>query len=791
MKKLVLGLVLFFGLCCLGVLAGGIGVYFWAVKDLPKIKTITDYNPPLTSTVFSRNNEVLGYLSRENRFLRPLSKMPPHVPDAFLAAEDASFYEHPGIDLMGIVRAAIKNLMAGDIVQGGSTITQQVIKSLLLTPERSYKRKLKEAILAYRLEKNLDKDEILTIYLNQIYFGHSAYGIEAAARTYFAKHASDLSLAEAALLAALPKAPSHYDPYKRPGKAKIRQTAILRHMLELDWIDAERYGQALEESLDYASMPDPSWSIGASFLEEVRRWLLVEFGEEATYGGGLKVYTTVDLKHQQAAEASLRKGLEASTRRRGWRGPIEHLPEEHYPGFLEKASENKAAPGPDEWFRVLVQEVSKDGAEVFFQDQEGWIDVASMGWCRPLDPAKAPEEVPQIKDARQVLKPGDVVWAAMAPEQKEGEAGLLLELRQKPVVEGALISLLPQNGDVLAMVGGYSFEQSQFNRATQARRQTGSAFKPIVYSAALDNGMTPASVLLDAPVVYTDKSTQTTWKPENYEMTSFGPTLLRTALVSSRNLVTIRVARQIGIDTVIQRARQLQLEAEFPRNLSVSLGSASVSLLNLCEAYSAFPRGGSTVEPRLVVKVEDAWGQTLYTGKPAPHQAISRQTAYIITYLMQQVVQHGTGWRVKALNRPVAGKTGTTDDQKDAWFMGFAPYLLTGVFVGFDEPRPMGKYETGSRAAAPIWLGYRQAVEEAYPVQDFKRPPGVVMARIDAKNGLLAGPGSEKTYVLPFKAGTQPTKISPAGRAGNQQEPGRDGVEEEAQDGEAMLKEIF
>jgi penicillin-binding protein 1A len=298
-------------------------------------------------------------------------------------------------------------------------------------------------------------------------------------------------------------------------------------------------------------------------------------------------------------------------------------------------------------------------------------------------------------------------------------------------------------------------------------------------------------VLLDAPVVYTDKSTQTTWKPENYEMTSFGPTLLRTALVSSRNLVTIRVARQIGIDTVIQRARQLQLEAEFPRNLSVSLGSASVSLLNLCEAYSAFPRGGSTVEPRLVVKVEDAWGQTLYTGKPAPHQAISRQTAYIITYLMQQVVQHGTGWRVKALNRPVAGKTGTTDDQKDAWFMGFAPYLLTGVFVGFDEPRPMGKYETGSRAAAPIWLGYRQAVEEAYPVQDFKRPPGVVMARIDAKNGLLAGPGSEKTYVLPFKAGTQPTKISPAGRAGNQQEPGRDGVEEEAQDGEAMLKEIF
>ena len=418
MKKLVLGLVLFFGLCCLGAIAGGIGVYFWAVKDLPKIKTITDYNPPLTSTVFSRNKAVLGYLSRENRFLRPLSKMPPHVPDAFLAAEDASFYEHPGIDLMGIFRAAIKNLLAGDIVQGGSTITQQVIKSLLLTPERSYKRKLKEAILAYRLEKNLDKDEILTIYLNQIYFGHSAYGIEAAARTYFAKHASDLSLAEAALLAALPKAPSHYDPFKRSGKAKIRQMAILRHMLELGWIDAERYGQALEQPLDYASMPDPSWSIGASFLEEVRRWLLVQFGEEATYGGGLKVYTTVDLKHQQAAEASVRKGLEASTRRRGWRGPIEHLAEEQYAGFLEDASFQGDGPQPGEWFQVLVQEVSQDGARVLFRDQKGWIDVSSLGWCRPLDPAKAPEEVPQIKDARQVLKPGDVVWAALAPEQK-------------------------------------------------------------------------------------------------------------------------------------------------------------------------------------------------------------------------------------------------------------------------------------------------------------------------------------------------------------------------------------
>ena len=786
MKKLCLIVVAVLVLLCLLAAAGGVGVYFWALQDLPRIKTITDYNPPLTTTVHARDGQVLGYLAKENRFLVPLKKMSPPVVKAFLASEDSGFYEHEGIDFLGIFRAAIKNFQAGTIVQGGSTITQQVIKALLLTPERSYKRKLKEAILAYRLEKYLSKDEILTIYLNHIYLGHGAYGIEAAARTYFAKHASELSLAEAAMLAGLPKAPSMYDPFRHPEVAKSRQTYVLSRLEDLGWISEEAFQAAMEQSLEVESMDDPSWKKGPSYMEEVRRWLVNRYGEETTYTGGLKVTTAVDLKHQQAAERAVKFGLEASTKRRGWRGPIQHLEPEQRPGFVHNGTETMQA-FDAEWVKVLVHEVTKGGAEVSFGNSTGWLDVASMDWCREIDPSKAPEEVRDVKDAREVLQAGDVVWASVSRDKKTKDGKAVLSLEQKPVVQGGLVSLDPQTGEVLALVGGYDFSNSQFNRATQARRQTGSAFKPIVYSAALDNGFTPASVLLDAPIVYTDYATNSTWKPENYERVSFGPTLLRTALVKSRNLVTIRVARQIGIDTVIERARALGLEADFPRDLSVSLGSASVTLVNLCQAFSGFARGGSIIDPRLVLSVQDSWGNELFASEPKVTQALSAQTAYIVTYLMQQVVQQGTGWRVKALGRPIAGKTGTTDEQKDAWFMGFAPYLLSGVYVGFDTPQPMGKYETGSRAAAPIWLKYRENVESDYPVQDFARPERIVMARVDAQNGLLAGPGSEKTYLLPFKAGTQPEEMSPKGRTaaqGKQGQPASDSQDD-------MLKELF
>jgi len=779
---------------CLVVLAvgAGAGLFYWASSELPTIKQITDYNPPLTTTIYSSKNKTLGYLSEENRFLRSKDQVPRRVRRAFLAAEDSGFYEHGAIDFMGILRAAIKNLRAGQIVQGGSTITQQVVKSLLLTPQRSYKRKLKEAILAYRLEKYLSKDEILTIYLNDIYLGEGAYGVEAAARVYFGKHAEELTVAESALIAGLPKAPSLYNPYENPDQALQRRAYVLSQMRDLEWISRKRYREAVNEPLDLQSMQDPTWRVAPDYVEQVRRWLIDKFGRERVYQDGLRVYTAADMKHQQAAEEAVRNGLEASTKRRGWRGPLENYNATAAKEFLgeQNASEKVETLRKGEWIKVLVDEVEPKGARARFANATAWIDVESMGWCREINPEKAHEEVPDITDATQVLDKGDVVWASLKSEIPEEKERWLLKLQQRPKVQGALFSMDPENGKVRALIGGYDFDASEFNRATQAERQPGSAFKPIVYSAAFDRGMTPATQVLDAPIVYQDKATNSTWKPQNYERMNFGPTTLRTALVKSRNLVTIRVARDIGIKTVIERAKTLGLEGDFPEDLSVSLGSGSVTLRNMCKAYSAFARSdGSAVEPRLVLKVTDAWGETIYESNKTVQNALSPQTSYIMADLMQQVVQQGTAWRVKhSMNRALAGKTGTTDNQKDAWYMGYSPYLLTGVFVGFDEPRPMGKYETGSRAASPIWVDYRKDVESDYPAQDFSKPRGIVMARVDAETGLLAGPDTEESYMMPFKAGTQPQRVSPSATEDSGSGSDDGGGSQEQGD---RLKEIF
>jgi penicillin-binding protein 1A len=788
-KFLVITAVALSSLVVIG-LVGGLGLYLWATNDLPKVEKITDYNPALTTTVYAQDDEVLGYLAKEKRFLRSLDQMAEVVPLCFLAAEDHSFYQHEGIDMLGIMRAAIKNIRAGSIVQGGSTITQQVIKALLLTPERSYERKLKEAILAYRLEKNLKKNEILTIYLNEIYLGHGAYGVEAASRIYFGQHVDELNLAQAALLAGLPKAPSLYDPYKNMDLARARQRYVLDRLLDLEWITQKEYDQALQADITLQSMADPTWKVGGYYLEEVRKWLVDKFGEEKTYCGGLEVRTSVDLTHQQAAEQALQQGLVASTKRRGWRGPVFTTQDTNSTADLSRLEED--FPGaPQDWMLVRVAKVQSEGATVSHGNQTGWIDVSTMDWCREPDPDKAPEDVPAVRDARKVLQNGDVVWASAQPETN-GDAGqdeVSLKLQQLPEVQGAVFSMDPRTGEVLAMTGGFSYSQSQFNRAVQAKRQPGSAFKPIVYSAALDNGFTPASLLLDAPIVFSGRDMERDWKPENYERRIFGPTLLRTALVKSRNLVTIRLARQIGIDTVIERAKTLGLEAEFPRDLSVSLGSASVSLKDMCQAYSAFARDGSTIKPRLVTRVTGPWGEEMYASEAEQVQGVSAQNAYIISSLLQEVIQSGTGWRVRKLGRPVAGKTGTTDEQRDAWFMGYTQYLLTGVFVGFDQPRPMGKYETGSRAASPVWLHYRQEVEDGYPPVRFPQPRGIVMAKVDASNGFLAGPGTEKSYLLPFKAGTQPTRIS-KGR-GSRSDESEDRDSGGADQGQDMLKSVF
>jgi penicillin-binding protein 1A len=763
----ILLIVCLIGLLC--AVGGAFGLYHWASRDLPGFKKITDYNPPLVTTVYAKDNQVLGYFYKEKRFLVTLDQMSPWLPKAFLAAEDASFYQHDGVDIAAILRAFAANLRAGRTKQGGSTITQQIIKRLLLTPERSYSRKLKEAILAFRLENYLTKEEILTIYLNQIFLGAHSYGVEAAARTYFAKHAKDLSVAEAAMLAGLPQAPSRYNPYKNWELAKQRQRYVLDQLNSLGWITPEQYKEALVEDVKLESMPDPSWQVGAYYLEEVRRWLVDQYGEDVVYTGGMSVTTPCDLKHQGAAERALRRGLLDSAQRRGWLGPIETINPGDVGRVLDEGPQTtEGIMAKDTPFKAWVARVDKDRATVRFGKYQGIIPLSAMWWVREPDIKKSHEDVPAPSDARKVLKKGDVVWATVSKAPEAPEGVWILDLEREPLVEGAMVSIKPTTGEVVALVGGYSFAKSQFNRATQAKRQPGSAFKPIVYSTAIDNGYTPASIILDAPIVYANEALGKLWRPENFEGTFEGPTLLRTALVKSKNLVTIRVAQKIGIRTIIERARAMGLETDFPEDLSVSLGSAVVSLMNLCEAYTTFARGGSYIKPRTVLSVHSAWGEELFTSVPEAVDAISPQTAYIMVSLMKQVVEDGTGWRAKVLKRPIAGKTGTSNNEQDAWFMGYTPYLLTGVYVGFDELKPMGKWETGSRAASPLWVDYRKAVEEDYPYQDFTQPPGIVMVRVDGETGQLASSGSRTEFFLPFKVGTEPTETAaPAGASGD------------------------
>jgi penicillin-binding protein 1A len=766
MKALKILLIAFL-ICVLCGVGGAFWLYNWAAKDLPGFKNVTDYKPALVTTVYAKDNQVLGYFYKEKRFLVTLDQMSPWLPKAFMASEDAAFYEHDGVDLMAIARAFVANLRAGRSKQGGSTITQQIIKRLLLTSEKSYERKLKEAILAFRLENYLTKDEILTIYLNQIFLGAHSYGVEAAARTYFSKHAKDLTIAESAMLAGLPQAPTRYNPYRNWDQAKLRQRYVLGQMHTLGWITTVEYKQAMAENIELESMPDPSWKSGAYYLEEVRRWLVNEYGEDEVYNGGLTVTTSCDLKHQVAAEKSLRRGLLNSAKRRGWIGPVENVSKGDVGRILEEGPQDtEKIMERDNPMKAWVSKVTKAQAEVRFGKYTGIIPVNNMWWVREPDIKKSHEDAANPTDARAVLKKGDVVWVTVSEAPREETGTWVLDLEREPLVEGALVSITPETGEVLALVGGYSFNKSQFNRATQAKRQPGSAFKPIVYSTAIDNGYTPASLILDAPIVYADDEKGKLWRPENFEGTYEGPTLLRTALVKSKNLVTIRIAQKIGIRKIIDRARAMGLQADFPEDLSVSLGSGVVTLMNLCEAYTTFARGGSYIKPRTVLSVSSAWGEELYTSVPEAVDAISPQTAYIMASLMKQVVQNGTGWRAKKLKRPLAGKTGTSNNEQDAWYMGYSPYLLTGVYVGFDEMKPMGKWETGSRAASPIWVDYREVVEKDYPFQDFTQPPGIVMVRVDGKTGKLASSSSEREFFLPFKVGTEPTEMAPTEELG-------------------------
>ncbi len=625
-----------------------LGFFFYFDKDLPSVENLRNYKFFTITKIYSEEGEVIGEFFIEKREIVPLLKVPKHLIYAFIAGEDARFFEHKGLDYIAIIRALIKNLFSGDIVQGGSTITQQVVKSILLSSERSLIRKIKEAILAYRIESYLTKEEILYLYLNQIYLGHGVYGVAMASKEYFGKDVENLNLAESALLAGLPQAPSKYSPYQHPEHAKRRQIYILARMFEEGFISYSELIKALQTTLIFKSKPNPYLGKAPYFVEYVKKYLEERYGKDALYKNGLQVYTTINMKFQNAAQEALESGL---------------------------------------------REIEK---------RQRYIDTDSNS------------------------------------------------------LEGALICLELDTAHIKAMVGGRDFKRSQFNRVTKARRKTGSAFKPIIYASAIDKGYTASTIILDSPIVFDWGGKR--WMPKNFEERYFGPTTLRNALSYSLNTVTVRIAKDIGLEYIKEYAKKLGIESPLNKDLSMALGSSSMSLFELTKAYAVFANKGKVFNPIFIKKIIDRDGNIIEENSQINEgqEAISPQTAYIMTYLLEGVVQNGTGWRAKALGRPVAGKTGTTDNFLDAWFIGYTPEYVTGVWVGFDEEKSIGEGETGARAASPIWVKFMQEILKDKPVKDFPVPEGVVFIKVDPKTGKISS--SNDAILECFKEGEVPSK---------------------------------
>ena len=743
------------------LLSGAYGFYR-VTRNLPQITSLKDYQPSIVTTVYADDDSLIAEFYLERRIVVPLEQIPQILVEAFVSAEDSRFFEHEGIDFLGILRALWKNIKARGIVQGGSTITQQVTKSLLLSPERSFTRKFREAILAYRIEKYLSKQEILFLYLNQIYLGHGAYGVQAAAQNYFGKNVEELNLAECATLAGLPQAPSRYSPYSYPERAKERQVYVLNRMVADGYITTNQAAEALAYELDIKKRTD--WDINSvpSFSEHIRRYLEEKYGEEALYRQGLRVYTTVNVAFQEAAQKAVEKGLYELDKRQGYRGPLKQLAPEEIESFFkdlqESGEERQLEKGAVVKGVVIAVSREEKTVSVRLNGTLGTLPLANMEWARKPDPEIAYGTV-KVSDPAKVLRVGDVILVRLLEEDSKTK-GWILALEQEPEVQGALLCMENSTGHVKAMVGGLDYKLSQFNRAIQSRRQPGSAFKPFTYAAALDKGYTPATIIIDSPIIYTDEEMDFKWKPKNYKEKFYGPTLLRTALIFSRNVVTIKILRDIGIDYVIDYARRFGITSPLSRDLSLALGSSGVSLLELTNAYSVFANLGELVSPIFITRVLDRHGNILEEHTTQRERVLEKDTAYVMTHLLQEVVKYGTGWRARALKRPAAGKTGTTNKLQDAWYIGFTPDYVTGVWVGFDDDRTLGKFETGSRSASPIWVTFTTDILKNKPVNVFTVPENVVFAKIDPKTGLLAKPGDENAVFEAFKEGTAPTETT-------------------------------
>ncbi|MEE8189551.1 MAG: penicillin-binding protein 1A [Kiloniellales bacterium] len=774
----------FIGFLVLFAIAGGAGillVFYYYGRDLPDYRQLADYDPPTVTRLHAGDGRLLAEYATEKRVYVPIEAIPRRVLNALLSAEDKNFYSHPGIDFIGVGRAIVTNLanLGRDRRPvGASTITQQVAKNFLLSNELSLDRKIKEAILAFRIEQAFTKDRILDLYLNEIYLGFGSYGVAAAALNYFNKSLDELSIAEAAFLAALPKAPNNYHPIKRFDAALARRNWVIGRMLEDKRITFEEAEAAWAEPLQ-VYRADPTEFVQADYyVEEVRRELADLYGDTALYQGGLSVRATLDPRLQGVAERVLRAGLITYDRRHGWRGPVAKI-DLAAQDWRQGLSAVEPPAGTGVWRLAVVLGLDAGKAEIGLVDERiGHIPMPELKWARPWKEHQRVGTRPKVPD--QVLQLGDVVLVEPVTADVKGKpyAEGAHGLRQIPEVDGGLVALDPHTGRVLAMTGGFSFERSEFNRATQARRQPGSAFKPFVYLAALESGLTPATIVLDAPFVMDQGPGLGKWKPANYSKRFYGPTPMRIGIERSRNLMTVRLAQTIGMERIVDYALRLGIVDDMPPILSMALGSGETTLLRLTTAYAMLVNGGKRIDPTLIDRVQDRRGLTIFrhdtrtcencraeawTNGPPPElpdereQVADPRSAYQVVSMLQGVIQRGTGRRIRVVGKPLAGKTGTTNDGYDTWFMGFSPDLAVGVFVGFDEPRTLGPKETGSSVSAPIFRDFMASALENRPAIPFRIPTGLRLVRINADTGRVARPGDKRVILEAFRPGTVPS----------------------------------
>ncbi|PZQ46479.1 MAG: penicillin-binding protein [Micavibrio aeruginosavorus] len=757
-----------------GVLAAGAAYlgYKHYTRDLPDYSQLKKYEPPIVTRIYAGDGRLLAEYAQERRVFVPIGAIPDQVKNAFIAAEDQNFYTHPGVDIVAIARAALRNFTGGGRLVGASTITQQVAKNFLLTNERSYERKIREAILATRMEKAMTKDQILELYLNEIYLGQRSYGVAAAAQTYFDKKLDDLNVAEVAYLAALPKAPNNYHPVRKHNAALARRNWVVGRMLEDGYITKSQAELATASPLAM-TLKDESDVVSAPFFaEDVRRQLKAQYGEESLYQGGLAVRTSVDPRLQDIAQRSLRQGLMEYDRRHGWRGPFQHIDSmDDWAAQLLKVEEPDNM--PSDWALAVVLEGGAASAKIGFADKDtATLPLSGVQWAR-----KCLEECyalgPEITAVNQVLKSGDVIFVHNIGTSKKPN----WELQQIPAVQGALVAMDPHTGRVLAIQGGWKYGPSQFNRATQAKRQPGSAFKPFIYLAALDKGFTPATRVLDAPFTM-EQSPGSFWSPTNYSGQYYGPTPIRVGVEKSRNLMTVRLAAHLGMPTVVEYAKRFGIADDMKPYLSYALGAGETTLLKLTNAYAMLVNGGKKITPTIVDRIQDRRGKTIYSydNRPCPNcgklirwdgqstpevpdgreQIADERTSYQMVSILEGVVQRGTAAKLAELGRPLAGKTGTTNKSKDTWFVGFSPDLVVGVFVGFDDPKSLGKRETGGSTAAPIFGAFMKEALKDTPPTPFRVPPGIKNVRINADTGRAAQPGDKHMIWEAFVTGTEP-----------------------------------